>query len=100
MNIEDVKGYGGLGSGKVRDSKAAARGEERVVRLPRPDSASISIAGRAKLAVVQALAERARQADPEREALLAGVRARLAAGELDSAEALQETARRILQDGV
>jgi len=94
MDIRNVANQGNVD----RSSDRSKRSDARTVVIPAVarDEASISSAGRETAAAIEGLAERARNSDGDRGALVARAMQKLMNGDLDGRQAASATARRLL----
>lgn len=103
MNIHNIANQGSVG--QARDRATERAGQEKTVIIPTvgdgadQDRATISETGRDTLAAIENLAERARNHGGDRSEIVAAALQRLQSGELSSAAAIEETARRIVESG-
>jgi hypothetical protein len=95
MNVRNVGSHGSVDRSGDRGSKADPSRPVVIPSVAR-DHASISAASRAAAAAVAGLAERARTAGGDREALVAAAQQKLAAGELDQPGTAEAAARTLL----
>jgi hypothetical protein len=96
MDIRNVSNNGNVErTGSDRGKRAEGKRTDAAPSVVR-DEASISTTGRETAAAVEALAERARNSDGDRDAVVTAALRKLMNGELDDAEAVQGAARRLL----
>ncbi len=95
MNVRNVASHGSVDRSGDRTRKSDAQRPVVIPSLAR-DQASISTASRTAAATLASLAQRARTAGGDREALVEAARGKLAAGELDGAAAVQAAAQAML----
>lgn len=96
MDIRNVSNNGNVErTGSDRGKRAEGKRNDAAPSVVR-DEASISTTGRETAAAVEALAERARNSDGDRDAVVTAALRKLMNGELDDAEAVQGAARRLL----
>jgi hypothetical protein len=98
MDIRNVANHGPIERGSDRTGGAQQKREPTVL-IPMRDEARISAGSRAVAGAVEGLAERARNADGDREAMVAAAIERLRSGALDSADAWRSSAERMLGQG-
>lgn len=95
MDIRNVGSKSSVDRASDRSKRTEAKRDDAAPTVRR-DEASISSTSRDTAAAVEGLAERARRDDADREGLVTAAMRRLMNGELDGAEALQGTAKRLL----
>ena len=100
----DIRNVGSQQNNVDRTGERANRAklEREQAKLPAAavrDDARISDTGRETAAAVEALAEKARGGDQEREEVVAAAVAKLVSGELDSPQVIGETAGRLFDSG-
>ena len=95
MDIRNVSNNGNVERSGNRSKRAEGKRADAAPGVVR-DEASISRSGRETAAAVEALADRARGGDGEREAVVANARRKLISGELDGADSIAGAARRLL----
>ena len=95
MDIRNVSNNGSVERSGDRPKRAESKRTESAPEALR-DQANISPTGRETAAAVEGLAERARQSDGDREARVSAAQRKLLNGDLDAADAVSATARKLL----
>lgn len=100
MDIRQITGFGGV----ERTPERSARTERPKAAEGQPgarpqDGATISEAGRETAAAIDALAEKARRDDPDRQTKLATLKKRLESGELATADVYRSVAKTMIENG-
>lgn len=98
MEIPYIANKGNVDRGNGRTDKSDASRVDANARAVQ-DHATISATGRDTLAAIEGLAERARKQGSERQDLVDAARLRLDNGELTSGDAIDRTARALLDSG-